>query len=59
MNYQNNQITEIRQEIDHIREYVDSDLCKKCEEMQIRLKQCENLLNEYARQDMDNLKSDS
>ena len=53
------QILEIKQEIDHIREYVESDLCKKCEEMQTRLKQCESLLDEYSRQDMDNSEPDS
>ena len=53
------QILEIKQEIDHIREYVESDLCKKCEEMQTRLKQCESLLDESSRQDMDNSEPDS
>lgn len=48
------QILEIKQEIDNIKEYVESDLCKICEEMKNRLLQCEKLLNEYSRSDMDN-----
>ena len=54
MNLKTNQILEIKQEIDNIKEYVESDLRKICEEMRNRLFQCEKLLNEYSRSDMDN-----
>lgn len=43
-------ITELKLEIDRLREYIESDLCKKCEEMTRRLKQCEMLLKEYSSQ---------
>ena len=59
MKNQNNQIVEIQQEIDHIKEYVQSELCKKCDEMKTRLQHCERLLHEYSRSDVDNTKSDS
>ena len=59
MNCQSNRILEIKQEIDQIREYVESDLCKKCEEMRLRLKHCESLLHEYSGQNVDNSESDS
>jgi hypothetical protein len=54
MSLNEQQIIEIKQNIDNIREYVESDLCKICEEMTNRLRQCEKLLNEYSRKpDMD------
>lgn len=59
MNLQASQILEIKQEIDNIKEYVESDLCKICEEMKNRLHQCEKLLNEYSRSDMDNSEQNS
>ena len=59
MTYQSNRILEIKQEIDSIKEYVESDLCKKCEEMTTRLKYYESLLHEYSGQNVDNSKSDS
>lgn len=54
MNLKTSQILEIKQEIDNIKEYVNSDLCKICEEMRKRLSQCEKLLDEYSRPHMDN-----
>lgn len=59
MKNQNNQIREIQQEIDYIKEYVESELCKKCDEMKSRLQHCETLLYEYSRSDMGITKSDS
>jgi len=53
MSLNEQQIIEIKQTIDNIREYVESDLCKMCEEMTNRLLQCQKLLNEYSRPDMD------
>lgn len=38
------QILQIRSEIDHIKEYVNSEICNKCEEMRTRLEDCEKLL---------------
>lgn len=59
MNLKTSQILEIKQEIDNIKEYVESDLCKICEEMRNRLYQCEKLLHEYSRPDMDNSEQNS
>lgn len=49
MKQHNNQILEIQQEIDHIKEYVQSELCRKCDEMKSRLEECERLIYEYSR----------
>jgi hypothetical protein len=38
---------ELKLEIDRIKEYIDSDLCKRCEEMSERLKECEQLMESY------------
>lgn len=38
------QILELKMEIDKIREYVHSELCKKCEEMSQKLKECEQII---------------
>lgn len=36
----------IKEEIEKIKEYIASDLCKKCEEMSDRLKECEKILSQ-------------
>jgi hypothetical protein len=54
MNLKTQQILEIKEEIENIKDYIESDLCKICEEMKRRLYQCEKLLNEYSGSDMDN-----
>lgn len=38
------QITELKVEIDVLKEYISTDLCRKCEEMHTRLIECERLL---------------
>lgn len=38
------QITDLKIEIDSLKEYIYSDLCRKCEEMSKRLNDCERLL---------------
>ena len=40
----NSQIMDLKIEIDSIKEYISTDLCRKCEEMSLRLKECEQLL---------------
>lgn len=40
----NQQITELKLEIDHIKEYLNTAVCIKCEEMSLRLNECEILL---------------
>lgn len=40
-------IMELKLEIDRIKEYIDSDLCQRCEEMHNRLKECEKLMKDY------------
>jgi hypothetical protein len=39
-----NQITKLKLEIDSIKEYIDTELCKKCEEMYKRLEYCKDIL---------------
>jgi hypothetical protein len=39
------ELENLKQEISDIKEYVNTDLCKKCEEMSNRLKECEEMLN--------------
>ena len=59
MSLSQDQITQIQNQIDNIKEYVNSEICKMCEEMQNRLVSCENLLNEYSRPNMADTESDS
>jgi hypothetical protein len=40
-------IVELKQELDSIKEYVDSEICKKCQEMYIRLEECQKLIKDY------------
>lgn len=40
----NHQVTQLKLEIDSIKEYITTDLCKKCEEMYNRLHECQKLL---------------
>jgi hypothetical protein len=40
-------ITDIQNEIYSIREYVETELCKKCEEMSKHLQHLEKLLEQY------------
>lgn len=42
------EISAIKEEIDRLKEYINTDLCKKCEEMASRLQQCEKILIEYG-----------
>ena len=38
---------ELKQQIDSIKEYVDSELCKKCQEMYDSLVECQKLLQDH------------
>lgn len=40
-----NQILELKLEIDKIKEYVQSELCRKCDEMQAKLKEYEEAIS--------------
>ena len=40
------QIADLKSEIDEIKEYINTDLCRKCEEMSKRLEECERTLND-------------
>ena len=59
MSLTQDQITQIQNQIDNIKEYVNSEICKMCEEMKTKLVSCENLLNEYSRPNMADTESDS
>jgi len=52
-------IVNLKQKIDSIIEYLESDTCKVCEKMRLELLECEKILNEYSRQNMDNTESNS
>lgn len=41
-----NQIIKLKLEIDNIKEYIDAEVCKKCEEMYARLEHCKNILEQ-------------
>lgn len=43
----NSQIINIKLEIDSIKEYLHTDVCRKCAELSIRLEECELLLQQY------------
>jgi hypothetical protein len=53
------EILEIKEEIANIQDYMESDVCRMCEEMRNRLLQCEKLLDEYSRSNMDYPKPNS
>lgn len=59
MSLSQDQIIQIQNQIDNIKEYVNSEICKMCEEMKTKLVSCENLLNEYSRPNMADTESDS
>lgn len=40
-------MVDIQNEIDSIKEYIETELCKKCEEMSQQLKFLESLLKKY------------
>lgn len=39
------QIINLQQEIDNLKEYINTDLCRKCAEINRRLEECERLLH--------------
>ena len=43
---QSEKITSLKLEIYHIKEYLETDSCKRCEEMYNMLDKCEKLLKE-------------
>jgi hypothetical protein len=43
----NNHIVNIRLEIDTIKEYIETELCRKCDEMRQKLETLEITLDEY------------
>jgi len=55
----NQDIIYLKEEIENIKDYIESDLCKICEEMKNRLNHCEKLLNEHSRSDMEHSESNS
>lgn len=47
----NEKINELKVQIDQLREYVEGELCKKCEEMSKQLEEYKKMLYEYSRAD--------
>lgn len=46
-------IRKLKLEIDYLKEYVETDICKKCNEMANHLENCKKLLDEYSKSDME------
>lgn len=44
----NTTIEDIKQQIQEIQEYINTELCKKCEEMKLKLTTLESMLVEYS-----------
>ena len=53
------EISELKHQIDILREYIESDICTKCEEMRQRLEKCESLLYGRSQSNMANPKQDT
>lgn len=49
MSEKDQDLIKIKMEIDFLKEYLENEICKKCEELSSRLKECEGLLYEYSR----------
>jgi hypothetical protein len=47
MSITNKEIMSLKEEIENIKDYIESDLCKVCEEMKNRLSKYEELLQTY------------
>lgn len=43
-----NQIAQLKLEIDSIKEYLETELCKKCEEMNRKLLECYAILDQIV-----------
>lgn len=44
----NNQVAQLKVEIDSIKEYLETELCKKCEEMSQKLSECYAILDKIT-----------
>lgn len=44
-------LLEIQNRIDEIQEYIDTELCKKCEEMKLKLVALKHILIQYEQSD--------
>jgi hypothetical protein len=49
---QNEKIINLKLQIDHLKEYINTDICRKCEEMSQQLKDFQRMLDEYSRPNM-------
>lgn len=47
----NQKIIDIQMQIDSIKEYLDTELCKKCQDMKIQLEKLNDLVSELIKQD--------
>jgi len=47
----NDRINQLKVEIDQLKEYVEGELCRKCEEMTKQLEEYKKMLYEYSRTD--------
>lgn len=44
------EISNLKKEIENIKEYIESDLCKTCEQLRAKLEHCEELLQQFLSQ---------
>jgi hypothetical protein len=49
---QNEKIINLKLQIDHLKEYINTDICRKCEEISQQLKDFQRMLDEYSRPNM-------
>lgn len=47
----NDKLSEIKDQIDQLQEYINTELCKKCEEMKYRLVALKEVIIEYSNED--------
>lgn len=44
----NQQLSEIKEQIEYLQEYINTELCKKCEEMKTKLDNLKEVLIKYC-----------
>lgn len=44
---QNNQLIQIKQRIEEIQEYIETELCKKCDSMRLQLIALQAIIDQY------------
>lgn len=48
----NQQLSEVKEQIEYIQEYINTELCRKCEEMKLKLDILKEILIKYCQNDL-------